>query len=151
MSHTEPAAVDIPTGTPASVTSVRPVVLPAPGRGEDLQVSFAEMTPPALVIAGDHDQSLLTVRGPDWWADAYTLSPGDKRLLTLFGAEHSMGGISGYSVTETTDESPERFALIQRVTAAYLRSSLDLGDDGWLQVRTDLQDDRHPLGRLESR
>jgi hypothetical protein len=127
MSHTEPAAVDIPTGTPASVTSVRPVVLPAPGRGEDLQVSFAEMTPPAL------------------------LSPGDKRLLTLFGAEHSMGGISGYSVTETTDESPERVALIQRVTAAYLRSSLDLGDDGWLQVRTDLQDDRHPLGRLESR
>jgi pimeloyl-ACP methyl ester carboxylesterase len=113
--------------------------------------SFAEMTPPALMIAGDHDQSLLTVRGPDWWADAYTLSPGDTSLLTLFGAEHSMGGISGYSVTETTDENPERVALIQRVTAAYLRSSLDLGDDEWLRVRTDLQDDRHPLGRLESR
>jgi fermentation-respiration switch protein FrsA (DUF1100 family) len=68
--------------------------------------SFAEMRTPALVVAGDHDQSLLSVRGPDWWTDAYTLSPGDKSLLTLFGAEHSMGGITGYSVTETTDENP---------------------------------------------
>jgi hypothetical protein len=42
MSHTEPAAVEIPTGTPASVISVRPVVLPAPGRGEDLQVRVTQ-------------------------------------------------------------------------------------------------------------
>ena len=113
--------------------------------------SFAEMTVPALVIAGDHDQSLLSARGPDWWTDAYTLSPGEKSLLTLFGAEHSMGGISGYSVTETTDENPERVALVQRITTAYLRSALDPDDHGWAHARTDLQDDPRPLGSLESR
>src|SRR3712207_9505621 len=44
--------------------------------------SFADMTTPALVIAGDHDQSTLSVRGPDWFADPYFLSPGGKSLLT---------------------------------------------------------------------
>src|SRR6266536_6117986 len=36
--------------------------------------SFAEMTTPALIVAGDKDQSLLSVRGPDWFTDAYHLS-----------------------------------------------------------------------------
>jgi hypothetical protein len=39
MSHTEPAAVDIPIGTPISV---RPVVLPAPGRGEDVRTDLQD-------------------------------------------------------------------------------------------------------------
>ena len=82
------------------------------------------MTTPTLVVAGDRDQSLLSVRGPDWFTDPYCLSPSSKSLLTLFGAEHSLGGISGYNVTETTDENPERVALIQRLTWAYLRSAL---------------------------
>jgi fermentation-respiration switch protein FrsA (DUF1100 family) len=113
--------------------------------------SFAEMRTPALVVAGDHDQSLLSVRGPDWWTDAYTLSPGERSLLTLFGAEHSMGGITGHSVTETTDENPERVALVQQVTTAYLRSALGLEDDGWSQARTDLQGDPQAPVRLESK
>ena len=113
--------------------------------------SFAEMKIPALVIAGDHDQSLLSVRGPDWWTDAYRLSPGDKSLLTLFGAEHSMGGITGYSVAETTDENPERVALVQHVTTAYLCSALGLGDDGWSQARVSLRGDAEAPGRLESK
>jgi pimeloyl-ACP methyl ester carboxylesterase len=113
--------------------------------------SFAEMRTSALVVAGDHDQSLLSVRGPDWWTDAYALSPGDKSLLTLFGAEHSMGGITGYSVTETTDENPERVALVQHVTTAYLRGAIGLGDDGWSRARTDLQDAPQASGRLESK
>lgn len=29
-------------------------------------------------------------------ADPYHLSPGSTSLLTLFGAEHSLGGITGY-------------------------------------------------------
>ena len=113
--------------------------------------SFAEMRTPALVVAGDRDQSLLSVRGADWWTDAYWQSPGEKSLLTLFGAEHSMGGITGYSVTETTDENPERVGLVQRVTTAYLRTALGLGDDAWSQVRTDLKADPHALGQLESK
>lgn len=93
---------------------------------------FAEMTTPALVVAGDHDQSLLSVRGPDWFTDAYVQSPHGKSLLTVFGAEHSLGGISGYNVTETTDENPERVALIQRLTWAYLRTALGVDGSAWL-------------------
>ncbi|MDQ6805875.1 MAG: chlorophyllase, partial [Actinomycetota bacterium] len=44
MSHTQPAAADIPVGTSMSVISVRPVVLPAPGRGDDLQVRVTAPT-----------------------------------------------------------------------------------------------------------
>jgi predicted alpha/beta-hydrolase family hydrolase len=101
--------------------------------------SFATMRTPTLVVAGDRDANpLLTTRGPDWSVDPYALSPGPKSLLTLFGAEHSLGGISGYTVTETTDENPERVALIQQLTSAYLRGEADRADAG-------------ALGRLESK
>lgn len=110
--------------------------------------SFAEMTTPTLVVAGDKDQSPLSVRGPDWFTDPYHLSPGPKALLTLFGAEHSLGGVAGHSVTETTDESPERVALIRRITGAYLRSTLYPGDDTWSAVRTATSDDIDQLGRI---
>ncbi|MFG1947201.1 alpha/beta hydrolase family protein [Nonomuraea sp. NPDC048826] len=133
------------------------VLFAAPGRGgADLtpfavehlpfmNPDFSGMTTPALVVAGDRDQSQLSVRGPDWFTDPYHLSPGAKSLLTLFGAEHSLGGISGYNVTETTDESPERVALIQRLTLAYLRTAFDPGDPNWAEASAE------PLGRLESR
>jgi len=114
--------------------------------------SFAEMSAPALITAGDQDQSLLATRGPDWWTDAYAQSPGEKSLLTLFGAEHSQGGIDAYGgMPHTPAESPGLVALVQRVTTAYLRSALYSEDDGWAQVRTDMQDDPDPLARLESR
>ncbi len=109
------------------------------------------MTTPALVIAGDHDQSQLSTRGPDWFADPYFLSPGSKSLLTLFGAEHSLGGIPGNTVTETTDESPERVALIQRFTWAYLRHVFYSDDPSWSAARAELTASAAPLGRIESR
>jgi predicted dienelactone hydrolase len=112
---------------------------------------FADMTTPALVVAGDHDQSALSTRGPDWFTDPYFLSPGGKSLLTLFGAEHSLGGITGYNVTETTDENPERVALIQRLTWAYLRTALDPGDSSWPAARAALTGGGSRLGRIESR
>jgi pimeloyl-ACP methyl ester carboxylesterase len=139
------------------------VLLATPGRGGTdlspfaaehfpfMNPSFADMTTPTLVIAGDRDQSALSVRGPDWFTDPYFLSPGDKSLLTLFGAEHSLGGISGYNVAETTDESAERVALIQRLTWAYLRSTLDPGDPSWPAACTTLPESANPLGRIESR
>lgn len=114
---------------------------------------FGEMRTPSLVVAGDRDQSLLSRRGPDWWHDAYLQSPGAEALLTLSGAEHSLGGIPTYTAaTETTEaESPELLALVQRVTTAYLRRALGQGDDDWSQVHTELQADSQPLGRLESK
>ncbi|GCE06787.1 alpha/beta hydrolase family protein [Dictyobacter aurantiacus] len=113
--------------------------------------SFAEMTTPALIVAGDHDQSMLSVRGPDWFTDPYYLSSGSKSLLTLFGAEHSLGGIPGYTVTETTDENPARVALIQRLSVAYLRSALGLDDSAWPAARAALAETPDPLGRIESK
>jgi len=113
--------------------------------------SFAEMATPALVVAGDQDQSPLAKRGPDWWTDAYTLSPAAKSMLTLFGAEHSMGGIAGYSTHETTDWSLERIALIQQVSTAYLRSTLNIEHESWAHVRAALTNAPDPLGVLDSK
>jgi fermentation-respiration switch protein FrsA (DUF1100 family) len=141
------------------------VLLAAPGRGDAdlsafaaehysffLHSSFAEMTTPALVVAGDKDVSPhLTVRGADWHADPYFLSTGPKCLLTLFGAEHSLGGVAGYDAAETTDENPERLAAVQRLTWAYLRTALYPEDSSWPAARTALMESPNPLGRIESK
>ena len=105
---------------------------------------FEEMKTPALIVAGDRDDSMLSVRGPDWFTDAYRLSPGEKSLLTVFGAEHSLGGIPGYEARETTDENPDAVALQQRVSTAYLRTVLVPGDESWAGIEGGL------AGRVES-
>ncbi|MFE1885234.1 alpha/beta hydrolase family protein [Streptomyces diastatochromogenes] len=141
------------------------VLLAAPGRGGDAltefvaenwpffsTTDFSGMTTPTLVVAGDKDDSAhLTVLGPDWHADPYFLSPGPKSLLTLFDAEHGLGGVSGYDVAETTDENPERVAAIQRLTWAYLRSRLNPGDPAWQTACDALTAGPSPLGRVESK
>jgi hypothetical protein len=140
------------------------VLLAAPGRGDALSefaaenysvlstTDFSTMTTPALVVAGDRDDSPhLTVAGPDWHADPYLLSPAPKSLLTLFDAEHGLGGISGYDVAETTDENPQRVAAVERLTSAYLRSELYSGDDAWQEARDALATDANPVGRVEGK
>lgn len=117
--------------------------------------SFEAMTTPALLVAGDHDQSLLSVRGPDWWTDGYEQSPGAEGLLTLFGAEHSLGGIvTTLSAKEMGPaESPQLLSLVQRATTAYLRRALGVGggDDGWTRALGELDAAPEPLGRLQVR
>jgi dienelactone hydrolase len=113
--------------------------------------SFAEMTTPALVVAGDKDQSPLTIRGTDWFADAYNLSSGNKWLFTLFGAEHMLGGISGYNVKETTDENPERVSAVQQLTWAYLLSALYPEDLTWFNTHTKLLGSSNSLGKVEGK
>ncbi|NLU84722.1 alpha/beta fold hydrolase [Rhodococcus sp. HNM0569] len=113
--------------------------------------SFRELTTPTLVVAGDHDQSPMSSRGPDWFTDAYTFSPGATDLLTLHGAEHALGGIPGYEVAETTDENPERVALLQRMSTAYLRTALELDADAWAAARAVLAEGTNPIGRVDSK
>ncbi|WP_405547185.1 alpha/beta hydrolase family protein [Streptomyces phaeochromogenes] len=141
------------------------VLLAAPGRGGDaltesvaenlsffLTTDFSKMTTPTLVVAGDKDTSAhLTVAGADWHADPYVLSPGPKSLLTLFDAEHGLGGVSGYDVAETTDENIERVSAVQRLTWAYLRTELYPGDPAWQEASDALTADTAPLGRVESK
>jgi predicted dienelactone hydrolase len=110
---------------------------------------FAEMKTPSLIVAGDRDDSPLTVRGPGWFTDGYRLSPGATDLLTLFGAEHGLGGIQGHHDTRTTDESPERVALIQQVTLAYLHTALGVDDGAWPAARETLAATGDPLGRID--
>ncbi|WP_225882010.1 alpha/beta hydrolase family protein [Streptomyces aureocirculatus] len=159
-------------GTEVDLTEPRitaGVLLAAPGRGGGALSEFAArsfgfmgapdfsaMTTPTLVVAGDKDESAhLTVMGADWHADPYTLAPGPKALLTLFGGEHGLGGVSGYDVAETTDENPARVAAVQRLTWAYLRSALhssDGGGDGgkaWQAACAALAADPEPQGRVE--
>ena len=141
------------------------VLLAAPGRGGDAlsefaaehysffsTVDFSAMTTPALVVAGDKDASPhLTVLGPEWHTDPYFLSPGPKSLLTVFGAEHGLGGVAGYDAAETTDEDPERVAAIARLTSAYLRTELYPGDPAWQAACDELTSSPGPFGRVESR
>ncbi|WP_405489016.1 alpha/beta hydrolase family protein [Nocardia sp. NBC_00511] len=110
---------------------------------------FDGLTTPTLVVAGDHDQSHLSTRGPDWFTDVYTHSPGAGSLLTVFGGDHSLGGIHGYNAKDTTDESAGRVTLIREVAWAYLRSALGIDDTAWKQVQDDLAQATEPVGRLD--
>lgn len=141
------------------------VLLAAPGRGGAAltgwmaertpffqDIDFSPMTTPALVVAGDKDDSRhFTDLGPDWHADPYHLAPGPKTLLTVFGGEHLLGGIHGYDAAETTDESPERVAAIGRLTAAYLRSAFRPGDNAWQLACAELTTGPDAAGRVETR
>lgn len=111
--------------------------------------SFGQLSAPTFVVAGDRDQSKMSSRGPDWFTDAYHRSPGATDLLTLFGAEHSLGGIPNYEAAETTDEHPERVAVLARLTAAYLRAAATGDAVVWDRARGAFERDGGALGRID--
>ncbi len=138
------------------------VLLAAPGNGgRDLSTFAAEnysalnpdyshLTTPTLVVVGDADVSPhLTTRGADWRADPFHHGPGSDELLTLFGARHGLGGIAGYDAKETDDEDPDRLAVTQRMTWAYLRSALYEGDQAWADACQALAHHASSLGRID--
>ncbi|MFF9790359.1 alpha/beta hydrolase family protein [Streptomyces bacillaris] len=141
------------------------VLLAAPGSGGESfngpmarqwpvigAVDFSTMTTPALVVAGDKDDPRhFTDRGPEWHADPYVLAPGPKTLLTLFDAEHGLGGIAGYDAAETTDENPERVASLALLSAAYLRTRLHSGSPAWRTASEALTTGPAAVGRVESK
>ncbi len=141
------------------------VVLAAPGVGNDGHLSawaaenypvfkyldFSTMTAPALVVAGDRDLNFNFSNRLDYRADAYPHSPAPKSLLTVFAAEHMLGGISGYDASETSDEDPERVAGIRALAWAYLRSQLYPDDKAWADAVAALENGPDPIGRVESK
>ncbi|MER6952371.1 chlorophyllase [Streptomyces sp. NPDC000618] len=139
------------------------VLMAPPGRGEDLAAfasehypilgttSFTTMTTPALVIVGENDWHPAFSDRKDWRSDAYFLSVGPKTRLTLFGAEHSLGGVSTYDAAETTDENPERVATLRALTWAYLRTGLYPGDTAWVDAAAALNCMSEPMGTIEAR
>lgn len=137
------------------------VLLAAPGQGGDdlsenarqrypaLGLGFSNITTKTLVVFGDSDVSPhLTVRGADWHADAFHHGPGADCLLTLSGAGHGLGGVAGYDAKETDDEDPDRLAVTQRMTWAYLRTALYPGDPAWAQACKVLDADAGSLGSV---
>lgn len=140
------------------------VLLAAPGNGgadlsavaaarySALNPDFSHMTTRTLVVVGENDLSPhLTVRGPDWHADAYHHAPGADCLLTVAGARHGLGGIAGYDAKEADDENPDRLATTQRMTWAYLRSALYAGDPAWANACSALSAHASSLGAVASK
>lgn len=139
------------------------VLLAPPGNGADLAAfasehypvlrnnSFAEMTTQALVVAGDQDQAAEFSARQNWREDAYALSPGPKSLLTMFGAKHALGGVSGYDVSETQDENSERLGVVQRLSWAFLRSALYPEDSAWRDAAASMSSTPNPQGRVASK
>ncbi|WP_331751973.1 chlorophyllase [Streptomyces chartreusis] len=140
------------------------VVLAAPGRGGVIHAStleqmpifktidFSTMITPALVVAGSRDDSRhFTDVGPIWHTDPYILAPSPKTLLTIFDAEHGLGGIAGYDADETTDENPERVAAVAHLTAAYLATTLGLDAHAWQRACDGLVSGTAPVARIEAK
>lgn len=140
------------------------LVMAAPGNGgSDLAPSIAEqfsfMSPdfshmhtPALVVVGDEDFSPhLTNRDADWHADAYRLSPSGKSLLTLHGGKHGLGGIAGFDAKETDDEDPDRLAIVQCLTYAYLSTVFFPSNSAWTDVCQALKQYANGKARVEQK
>lgn len=100
-----------------------------------MRPDYSAMATPALVVAGGKDQSAMSTRGPDWFTDAYHLSPAPKSLLTIAEGEHTLGGVAGEGVAETTDEDADRVALVADAVSAYLLDALDLDHTAWTNLR----------------
>jgi dienelactone hydrolase len=113
--------------------------------------NFGTMALPALIVNGDKDINLMFSDVDNWRADAYYQSPGPKDLLTVFGAEHIFGGLSGYDARETSDENPERVAFVCESILAYIRSTFDLNDPSWEEAKKSLNGVQGALGSIESK
>lgn len=113
------------TGTGESLTPFAVEHLPF------MRPDYSTMITSALVVAGGKDQSAMSTRGPDWFTDAYHLSPAPKRLLSITDGEHTLGGVAGEAVKETTDEDSARVALVADAVSAYLLDVLGLDATPW--------------------
>jgi hypothetical protein len=102
-----------------------------------MRPDYSAMTTPALVIAGGKDQSAMSTRGPDWFTDAYHLSPAPKSLLAITEGEHTLGGVAGEQVAETTDEDPARVTLVADAISAYLLDTFSLDGTAWMALHED--------------
>ncbi|GAA4682710.1 alpha/beta hydrolase family protein [Frondihabitans cladoniiphilus] len=139
------------------------VLMAAPGNGEDLDgqagdfypglkgSNFAGMTPEALIITGEKDAHPFFASRATWRGDAFTESPSPKTQLTLLEAEHMLGGISGYDAAETSDENPERVAVLRAMIWAYLRSALFTGDTSWRDATAALAAHETPIAEVTTK
>jgi len=139
------------------------VLFAVPGTGGDnlsefaarnfpfMHPDFSGLATPTLVVAGDKDNGAMTVRGPDWWRDAYDRSPGARALFEVHGGEHSLGGIPNYEARETTDEDPARVAAVQQLSTAFLLSALSGSQEAWRAAVTEVTAASVSQGTIEEK
>ncbi|MCO1336681.1 alpha/beta fold hydrolase [Microbulbifer sp. OS29] len=139
------------------------VLLCAPGMGGEnlspfaaehfsfMNPSFTEMVHPSLVVAADQDDSPLSIRGPDWFTDAFTLGVGAEYLLTLTGAKHLLGGINGYGVIDREDNNPDHIAVLQVMITAYLQKKLYGEEAAWRAALAVLSTTECAVGRIDEK
>lgn len=139
------------------------VLMAAPGRGSDLDgqareiypaltgTDFSRMAPPALIVTGENDAHPFFASRGSWRSDAFTDSPGPKTHLIMAGAEHMLGGISGFDAAETSDENRDRVAVVRAMIVAYLRSELYPGDDTWQRAVEALTSSAAAPGHVDSK
>ncbi|SMR71294.1 Alpha/beta hydrolase family protein [Aliiroseovarius halocynthiae] len=140
------------------------VLLAPPGRGGDnlsdfARENFSELNPdyshlstPSLVVVGNEDVNpFMTVRGAEWYRAAYEDGPGVSHLLNLVQGQHGLGGIAGYDAKETGDEDPDRLAVVQRATSAFLYSHLYSNDPSWAQTLEALQSHCGAVATVETK
>lgn len=157
----DPEATDVDLRDPRIKAGV---LLAAPGHGgpdltefarenySALNPDFSRMVTRSLVVRGDADAAAhLSVRGPDWYTDPFRKGPGAAAMLTLIGGRHGLGGVSGYDAKETTDEDPDRLAIVQRVSWAFLWSALHEGDAAWVRARDALRSSASTHARVEEK
>jgi dienelactone hydrolase len=132
------------TGTGDSLTPFAVEHLPF------MRPDYSTMSAPALIIAGGKDQSAMSTRGPDWFLDAFHLSPAPKALLVIADGEHTLGGVAGEQVAETTDEDARRVALVADAVSAHLLDALDRDPSGWSSLR-DGAAESHGTYRVETK
>jgi pimeloyl-ACP methyl ester carboxylesterase len=118
---------------------------------ENLNTDYGTMKRPALVIVGDKDFNANFSARRDWRADAYNQGPSLKTLLTVFGAEHIFGGISGWDARETSDDNPSRVQGVQQATWAYLRSALYPEDRVWPNIVEEMSTGNSTFGRVDTK
>jgi hypothetical protein len=56
--------------------------------------------------------------------------------------EHTLGGIAGEGVAETTDPDPARVALVADAVSAYLFDALGVHTDAWSTFRVAAETER---------
>jgi dienelactone hydrolase len=112
---------------------------------------FTTMSLPSLIVNGDEDKNPNFSDQDNWRADGYYLGKGPKSLLTVYGAEHIFGGISGYDALETSDESPERVAFVCESILAYLRTTLNSNDASWSKLEEALNGTSGAKGRIDNK
>ncbi|MBB5125240.1 dienelactone hydrolase [Streptomyces albaduncus] len=142
------------------------VLIGAPGIGNDehfaewaktnypvlYYTDFEQMTGTGLIIVGDQDLNPNFSNRLSYRADAYSASPGgNKTMVTMYGAGHIFGGISGYDAAETNDENPERVATLRALVWAYLRSQLYSADPSWKNAVNALENGEDPMAKVETR